>query len=69
MFIKPSMSHNQTLFTCEVMGQIILYLLVTTVVLMVIFTLIVSIFILKNLGINLMLLEKMNQVLKNKSKS
>jgi hypothetical protein len=51
------------------MGQIILYLLVTTVVLMVIFTLIVSIFILKNLGINLMLLEKMNQVLKNKSKS
>jgi hypothetical protein len=36
---------------------------------MVIFAPIVSIFVLKNIGIKLMLIEKMNQVLKNKSKS
>jgi hypothetical protein len=49
--------------------QVILYLHVTTVVLMIIFAPIVSIFVLKNLRKKLMLLEKMNQVLKNKSRS
>jgi len=39
------------------------------VVLMIIFAPIVSIFVLKNLRKKLMLLEKMNQVLKNKSRS
>jgi hypothetical protein len=53
----------------RIKGPIILYLHVTIVVLVVIFTPIVSRFVLKNLGIKLMLLEKMNQVLKNKSRS
>jgi len=50
-------------------GPIILYLHVNTVVLLVIFAQIVSKFVLKNLGTELMPLKKMNQVLKNKSKS
>jgi len=50
-------------------GPIILYLHVTTVVLLVIFVQIVSKFVLENLRTKLMPLEKMNQVLKNKSKS
>jgi hypothetical protein len=53
----------------RIKGTIILYLLVSTVVIVVIFAPIVSRFILKNLGIKLMLLEKMNQALKNKSRS
>jgi hypothetical protein len=69
MFIKPSMSHNHTLSTCGDKGPIILYLHVITVVLLVIFAQIVSKFVLKNLGIKLIPLEKMNQALKNKSKN
>jgi len=69
MFIKPSMSHNHTLSTSGDKGPIILYLHVITVVLQVIFANIVSKFVLKNLGIKLMPLEKMNQALKNKSKN
>jgi hypothetical protein len=49
--------------------QICLYLHVTTVVLLVVFAQIVSRLGLKNLGTNLLSLELMNQVLKNKLKS